>query len=187
MGKSESKQKLSDHDINFLTKTTGFTKTEILDWHQGFLKDCPCGKLDKKKFIHVYKQFYPQGKADKFCEHVFRTFDTDSSGKIDFNEFLIAISITSHGDLRSKLNWAFTMYDIDRDGRIDKLELEKIVTAIYDLVGEDERGGENSPKERVNKIFEIIDTNRDSYLTKEEFVQGCMADEQLRKLLAPSS
>jgi hypothetical protein len=25
------------------------------------------GKLDKKKFIDVYKQFYPHGKADKFC------------------------------------------------------------------------------------------------------------------------
>jgi hypothetical protein len=35
---------------------------------QGFLRDCPNGKLDKKKFIDVYKQFYPQGKADSFCK-----------------------------------------------------------------------------------------------------------------------
>ena len=25
------------------------------------------GKLDKKKFVDVYRQFYPHGKADKFC------------------------------------------------------------------------------------------------------------------------
>ncbi len=47
-----------------------------------FQKDCPTGKLNKKKFIDVYKQFYPSGKADKFCEYVFRTFDNDSSGTI---------------------------------------------------------------------------------------------------------
>jgi hypothetical protein len=35
---------------------------------QGFLRDCPNGKLDKKKFVDVYKQFYPQGKADSFCK-----------------------------------------------------------------------------------------------------------------------
>ena len=85
--------------------------------------------MDKKKFIEVYKQFYPTGKADKFCSHVFKTFDTDNSGEIgkterlgirqkamkfldllDFVEFLIAISVTSHGDIREKLNMAFNMY-----------------------------------------------------------------------------
>jgi neurocalcin delta len=78
--------------------------------------------------VEVYKQFYPSGKADKFCSHVFKTFDTDNSGEIgrkfskscynyrrwndwlDFVEFLIAISVTSHGDIREKLNMAFNMY-----------------------------------------------------------------------------
>lgn len=35
---------------------------------KGFLRDCPNGRLDKKKFIEVYKRFYPQGKADAFCK-----------------------------------------------------------------------------------------------------------------------
>lgn len=52
-------------------------------------KDCPSGKLNKKKFIEVYKQFYPTGKAEKFCEYVFRTFDTDGSGNIGNSTFLI--------------------------------------------------------------------------------------------------
>ncbi|CAF5201357.1 unnamed protein product, partial [Rotaria magnacalcarata] len=45
-------------------------------------KDCPSGKLNKKKFVEVYKQFYPTGKAEKFCEYIFRAFDNDSSGSI---------------------------------------------------------------------------------------------------------
>ena len=44
--------------------------------------DCPTGKLTKKKFIDIYKHFYPSGKAGPFCEHIFRTFDRDSNGYI---------------------------------------------------------------------------------------------------------
>ena len=64
----------------------------------------------------------------------------------DFVEFLIAISVTSHGDIREKLNMAFNMYgkddsdgllgnisflsciDIDKNGRVDSKEMEQIVT-----------------------------------------------------------
>lgn len=34
----------------------------MLRWHNGFIHDCPKGELDKKKFIELYKEFYPQGK-----------------------------------------------------------------------------------------------------------------------------
>ncbi len=46
--------------------------------------DCPAGELTKKKFIQVYRQFFPNGQAEAFCTHIFRTFDADNSGKIDF-------------------------------------------------------------------------------------------------------
>lgn len=55
-------------------------------------KDCPSGKLNKKKFIEVYKQFYPTGKAEKFCEYVFRTFDTDGSSSIGKISLIIIFS-----------------------------------------------------------------------------------------------
>jgi hypothetical protein len=70
---------------------------------------------------------------------VFRTFDSDQSGEIDFIEFLIAISVTSQGDIKDKLKMAFNMYDIDKNGAIDKKEMIKIIEAIYDLLGEENR------------------------------------------------
>ena len=42
------------------------------------------GKIGKKEFIEVYKQYYPHGKADKFCGYLFKSFDRDNSGEIDF-------------------------------------------------------------------------------------------------------
>ncbi|CAF0761753.1 unnamed protein product [Rotaria sordida] len=127
MGQKTSKQKkdlthLSDEEIERLTKNTTYTKQQIQDWHQGFIRDCPNGKLDKKKFLEVYKKFYPEGKAEKFCSQVFKAFDSDDNGYIDFVEFLIAVNITSHGDVREKLRLAFDMYDINKNGKTITLQ-----------------------------------------------------------------
>jgi Ca2+-binding EF-hand superfamily protein len=119
--------------------------------------------------------------------HVFKTFDTDSSGEIDFVEFLIAISVTSKGDIRDKLKMAFNMYDIDKNGKIDNKEMEKIIEAIYDLLGEENRKGENSPHKRVQKIMTKLDKDNDGKLSPEEFIDGCLNDEILRQLLAPNA
>lgn len=90
-------------------------------------RDCPSGQLSKKKFIEVYSGFFPDGNAEEFCTHVFRTFDKDNSGKIDFKEFLLAINITSGGKPEEKLEWAFQMYDINGNGTIEKQEMVEII------------------------------------------------------------
>ena len=69
--------------------------------------DCPNGKLDPATFIDMFKMFFPNGDPRKFCANVFRTFDADKSGHIDFKEFLMAIDVTSAGTPREKLLWAF--------------------------------------------------------------------------------
>jgi neuronal calcium sensor 1 len=103
---------LTEEKIISLMENTSFKREEIVKWHEGFIRDCPKGQLNKKKFIEVYKVFYPHGKADKFCSLVFKVFDCDNSGYIDFTELLIAISITAQGDACKKLTLAFKMVSL---------------------------------------------------------------------------
>uniref|UniRef100_T1GYD0 EF-hand domain-containing protein n=1 Tax=Megaselia scalaris TaxID=36166 RepID=T1GYD0_MEGSC len=38
----------------------------------------------------MYKMFFPSGNAEEFCDHVFRTFDMDKNGYIDFKFSLVS-------------------------------------------------------------------------------------------------
>ena len=95
----------------------------------------------------------------------------------------MAISIIFHGDIIVKLKTVFYIYDLNKDGVIDEKEMRKIITFIYDLINEQNRDGLNSPSVRVKDIMRKLDKNRDSKITCEEFIQGCLDDENLKELL----
>merc|ERR1712176_649047 len=150
------------------------------------MKDCPEGKLNPPMFIKIYSKCFPQGNAGEFCKHVFRTFDSDKNGTIDFKEFLLAIDVTSSGSPEEKLNWAFSMYDVDGNGWVDLKEMTRIVKSIYKMMGPKRRKQEmESPEERASSIFKKMDQNSDGKVTREEFVTTCLEDDKLIELLTP--
>uniref|UniRef100_A0A5K3F872 Neuronal calcium sensor 2 n=1 Tax=Mesocestoides corti TaxID=53468 RepID=A0A5K3F872_MESCO len=184
MGAIHGKYRLSRAEVRALASKTHFTEKQIRKWHSIFLKDCPSGQLNRHAFLDMYTHFFPDGKAKDFYAHLFRTFDQDNSGHIDFSEFLSAISITQSGSPEEKLSLAFQLYDIDGNGCIEESEMNEIIKAIYLMVGETNPSPQNTSEVRTHAIFKKMDLNSDHVLSKEEFIRGCINDEHLYSLLS---
>ena len=171
MGKKNSK--LDPEAVEDLKHSTGFTETEIITWHKRFYAAFPDGKMKMVGLEKIYEMIFPFGDASKFAEHMFRRYDSNRDGSIDFREFLCAMSITSHGTTENKLKSAFNLYDIDGDGYITRLEMVAMITSIMDMTRPNiTEGTLRTPVERTNRIFSILDKNKQGKLTLEEFIKG---------------
>jgi hypothetical protein len=79
----------------------------IREWHQNYREDCPEGLLDKDTIIKIYDEILPCGNSKEFVDQIFRIFDKDGDGYIDFKEFMLATDMTASGSPEEKLRWAF--------------------------------------------------------------------------------
>ncbi|CAB1318944.1 unnamed protein product [Coregonus sp. 'balchen'] len=184
MGKSNSK--LKPEVVEELTRKTycnckkayeSFYHSSKITLYKGFIKDCPSGQLDSAGFQKIYKQFFPFGDPTKFASFVFNVFDENKDGRIEFAEFIQALSL----------------YDLDNDGYITRDEMLNIVDAIYQMVPrvQGNTGNtvelpeeENTPEKRVDRIFAMMDKNADGMLTLQEFQEGSKADPSIVQALS---
>ena len=81
--------------------------TNFREWHQNFREECPEGILDKERILKIYQEISPSGNSRDFVDQLFRIFDKDGNGSIDFKEFMLATDMTASGTPEEKLRWAF--------------------------------------------------------------------------------
>lgn len=185
---SSKKNKLTEDEIQELRLSTEFTENELHTWNKAFREKCPNGKMSEKKFAEIYKNHYSTGDASVFAGHVFRTFDKNNDGTIDFHEFIQGLSIISRGTQEQKLRWAFEMYDSDGSGSVSRREMLEIVRGIFRLAGDRVNlpRDENTPEKFTNKLFAKLDRDNDGTITQNEFVRGIQCYPSLMRLLDPA-
>lgn len=132
MGNSKSGA-LSKEILEELQLNTRFTEEELSTWYQSFLKECPSGRITRQEFQTIYSKFFPDADPKAYAQHVFRSFDANSDGTLDFKEYVIALHMTSMCKTNQKLEWAFSLYDVDGNGSISKNEVLEIVTVSGSL------------------------------------------------------
>ncbi|XP_060766235.1 Kv channel-interacting protein 1-like [Neoarius graeffei] len=171
--------------LDQLEAQTNFSKRELQELYRGFKNECPSGVVNEETFKQIYSQFFPQGDASTYAHYLFNAFDSEHNGSIKFEDFVTALSILLRGSTQEKLQWTFNLYDINRDGYINKEEMTDIVSAIYDMMGKYTYPALkiDTPKQHVDAFFQKMDKNRDGVVTLDEFILSCQEDDNIMRSL----
>lgn len=120
---------MSKEILDELKMNTKFSEMELVQWYENFKRQCPTERITKEEFQEIYSKFFPDSDAQTYSQHVFRSFDTNADGTLDFKEYIIALHMTSTGKTTTmKLEWAFGLFDVDKNGYITKSEVKEICT-----------------------------------------------------------
>lgn len=178
--KKTASPELTEEDLDFLVKNTNFSAGDIKEWFREFIMDCPEGILTRVKVMEMLTFILPRDNGKIIADLIFSTFDSDKNGWIDFKEFIIATHCTATSSPEDKLHWVFQMYDKDGSNSIQLSEMMELFGTLYLNEGLEEE----LATERAEKIFSMLDVNNDGDITEDEFVRGCLQDEELVELLS---
>ena len=173
-----------DSPKNFeeLVNESKHTTVEVKRWYQSFSKRYPQGHISRKDFDTIYATTYPHGDSSLMGQQVFRVFDKNQDGKIDFREMVIGLGLGSRGSVDEKMDLMFSLYDINGDGVVTKAEMRNIVTSMLLMSQPSSRDArlsrqsfsmrsiEERTNEHVEEVFGSLDISGDGLVSRDEFM-----------------
>ncbi|KFZ59352.1 Neuronal calcium sensor 1, partial [Antrostomus carolinensis] len=113
-------------------------------------------------------------------------FPPAQDGRIEFSEFIQALSVTSRGTLDEKLRCKCSLGNTG--GLSPARGLRGVAMGCPILLPQGNTvelpEEENTPEKRVDRIFAMMDKNADGKLTLQEFQEGSKADPSIVQALS---
>jgi len=183
MGNKNGQPVLRDQDVADFVKSSGLNEVQVREAFKSFMNDHPKGTMKPADFNQMIKKALPSVDASKLAKHVFRVYDTNNDGVIDFIEFMVIYHVMSDGTPEEVLQKIFKVFDVNLDGTINKKEMGRLVKDMYSLIRHDDP--EAASMEAItSSAFTEMDVDVDGKITVEEFTRACLEREQISKMLA---
>lgn len=133
------------------------------------------GSLSVDEFMSL-----PELQKNPLVQRVIEVFDTNGNGEVDFEEFIVGTSQFSvKGDEEKKLRFAFSIYDMDKDGYISNGELFQV---LHMMVGDNLKDWKL--QQLVDKTIITLDRDGDGKISFEEFRAAVRSLEVHKQLVA---
>jgi len=182
LGCGTRKPILAEEDVEYLVRNTAISRDQVNSQFKIFLKNHPDGRISKKSFQSMMKACYPGADTEKLGKHIWRMYDTNQDGHIDFREFMVVLYVMSNGSPEENLKQIFRVFDINNDGKINLAEMKRIVNDLSKLI--DEKDVENASKEiLVQSAFSEMDEDGDGEISQEEFIKACLSQKKFSTML----
>jgi len=183
MGSKNGKPVLREEDIEALSKSSGLDGTQVKEAFDAFVAEHPNGRMKPKEFRTMMSNALPKKDASKMEKHVFRVYDTNNDGYIDFVEFMVIFYIMSDGAPEEVLGKIFRVFDVNSDGTITKKELTRLIKDMYGLLKTEDPN--IAAKDLIAKsAFAEMDKDEDGKISTDEFITACLSQEEFSKMLA---
>jgi len=174
---------LREEDIAALVKSSGLDEAQVKEAFDSWVAEHPNGKMKPKDFREMMSKALPKKDASKMEKHVFRIYDSNNDGYIDFSEFMLIFFIMSDGTPEEVLTKIFRVFDVNSDGTITQKEMTKLIKDMYGLLKSEDPN--LAAKDLVSKsAFAEMDKDQDGKVTTAEFIAACTGQEEFSKMLA---
>ena len=179
----KKKIKMTEEEMNYILENTEIEKQDLEAKYQTFLSTHAYGQMSKRSFSRMMKECYPGMRTEKLTRHVFRMYDTNGDGCVDFKEFIIGLNIMNNGTPEQNLKQLFRILDINNDGRILTAELVEVVKDILEVLTEENPHYAKDTLTLAEAAFAEMDLNVDGEITGDEFVTACLEKKRFSKIL----
>ena len=160
--------RIAEEDLSYITQKTGLSGASVEQHYKRFLRAHPTGVMDPASLRAMLQESLPGADTNTLADHIWRIYDTNMDGGVDFREFMVVLCVMRNGSPEDNLRQIFRLFDINSDGRVERGELERVVEELNKL-GEGAVGDEF-----VQQAFREMDSDRDGGVTQEEFIQACL-------------
>jgi len=174
LSRRKQKTQMTEEELNYILQNTNLEKEKLEAQHQNFLNTHADGQMSKRSFHLMMKECYPGMKTKKLNRHVFRMYDTNGDGSVDFKEFILGLDILNNGTPEQNLKQIFRILDINNDGKIHAMELVEVVKDILNLVQDKNPDYAKDWDALAKAAFAEMDLNADGEISEEEFVAACL-------------
>jgi len=191
MGNSESNptgevnKELMDARVKEISKTSGMDEALIQQHYVQWIGQHPDGRMDKKSFKDMIGTGFPGFSGEqrkRMEENVFRIYDTNQDGYIDFEEFMVVFCVLSGGEPQDVLGKIFRMFDANGDGKISHKEMEKLVKDMKGVIQLPDK--KMTPKQVVEALFEEMDKDHDGTVEEAEFIEAVLGHQKTSTSIA---
>ncbi len=105
---------------------------------------------------------------DLFLDQLFDAFDGNQDGALSFQEFLVGKILFESKSSRDNLKIFFRLFDISKDTRIEKNEIEQVLTILGRL---DTIGPDSTYSNFAQEMLQDLDFDKDGSISEDEFIE----------------
>jgi Ca2+-binding EF-hand superfamily protein len=175
---------LNEIDYAFLCDHAGKSKYEIDTIFERYGLNKLDARISKMDFKNIYQDLHYEPDSEhvnEIVDQVYAAFDSDCTGYLSFNEFMVAYVLTCRADTKKKLEYSFDLYDYNHATYLEADELKSVIGGMFDVLGVQKHN--TNPHGLIEETIAKIKSSESGRISKADFIYGLMSNPAITSII----